>query len=60
MPRPRAAAHAQDLARGQADRAGAHNAHDLGAQLKPYQAGQRVVALAHAQVRVVQVPTNRP
>ena len=59
-PELRAAAHAEDLAGGQADRAGAHDADHLGAQLEADQAGQRVVALAHAQVRMVQVPATQP
>ncbi len=53
-----AAAHPEDLASGQADRAGPDDAHRLGAQLEADQAGQGVVALAHPQVRMLQVPAG--
>jgi len=53
-----AAAHPEDLAGREADRAGPDDAHRLGAQLEADQAGQGVVALAHAQVRMLQVPAG--
>ncbi len=53
-----AGAHPEDLASREADRAGANDAHRLRAQLEPDQAGQGVVPLAHAQVRMLQVPAG--